>query len=46
MVEKPQPIQPKKADILRDLGPSVTQQLDTLKAIITEIGSLNEEDIF
>ncbi len=41
VIEKLQPITLKKSDILRDLGPSATQQIDTLKAVMLEIGPIN-----
>lgn len=40
-IDKPMPITLKKADILKDLGPSVSQQMDTLKAVLIEIGPIN-----
>lgn len=34
IVEKPPQIFIKKADVIKDLGPSITNQIDTLKAVI------------
>lgn len=34
IVEKPPQIYIKKADVIKDLGPSITNQIDTLKAVI------------
>ena len=36
----------KKVDFLRDAGPPATFQAETLKAIMSEVGALSEEDIF
>lgn len=36
----------KKVEFLRDAGPPATFQVEALKAIMSEVGNLTEEDIF
>lgn len=36
----------KKADIMRDLGPYCTFNIESLKTVLQELGPLTEEDVF
>ena len=46
VLEKTTPYFFKKVDLLRDIGPSATSHIDTLRNIMGEGGPPNEEDIF
>jgi len=41
IIERPPPIVIKKSDLLRDLGPAITNSVEALKLILGELGAIN-----